>query len=196
MARMSRSEASGGAAGVRLFLALDLPAPARRRIARWRDSLVEGRPELRPVAAESLHVTMIFLGRRPQGQVERIWDASAAATEGLRSPMLTPEALVPVPPRRPRLLALDLDDRGGRAAAVQSALSRGLEGAGLHRPEARAFWPHVTLARVRARTSLGKLDAPPPPRTSFGAPLLTLYRSDLHPSGARYAALERVELAR
>ena len=187
----------GGARGVRLFLALDVPDEARREIARWRDSVVGERKELRPVAAGALHVTLVFLGRRPQDRIAEIWELASAAAGGLGVPTLTPATLVPVPARRPRLLALDLSDEGARAAAVHGALSRALEGAGLHEPEARPFWPHVTLARVRGRSRLAELKAPPPPpRAAFRAPALTLYRSDLHPAGARYVALERLDLAR
>ncbi len=69
MARTSPSEPDGGPSRVRLFLALDLPKHARAEIARWRDSVVGERKELRSVAAEALHVTLIFLGRRPQDRI-------------------------------------------------------------------------------------------------------------------------------
>jgi 2'-5' RNA ligase len=46
----------------RLFLALDLPEPARAAIAAWRDELVSERADLRPVRPEALHVTLVFLG--------------------------------------------------------------------------------------------------------------------------------------
>lgn len=143
---------------------------------------------------EALHITLIFLGRRPPEEGAQIWEAAGAAATGMRVPTLRPARLVPLPPRRPRLLALDLDDEGARAGAVQGALAEALEAAGLHEPEQRAFWPHVTLARVRGRSRLGTLAAAAPPRTAFRAPLVTLYRSDLHPSGARYVPLERLEL--
>ena len=208
MARTSRSEPfggstrlppkpeDGGARGVRLFFALEVPEEARREIARWRDSVVGERKELRSVAAGALHVTLVFLGRRPQDRIAEMWELASAAVVGLGVPTLIPAGLVPVPPRRPRLLALDLSDDGARAAAVHGALSRALEDAGLYEPEARPFWPHVTLARVRGRTRLRDVEAPAPPRHAFIAPVVTLYRSDLHPSGARYVALERLELGR
>ena len=44
--------------------------------------------------------------------------------EGLPSPLLRPASVRPVPPRRPRLFALDLEDEGGRAVAVQAAVER------------------------------------------------------------------------
>lgn len=165
-------------------------------IARWRDSVVGGREELRPVAVEALHVTLVFLGRRPSGLIPELWATTTTALDGLAAPTLAPAGLVAVPPRRPRLLALDLEDRGGGAAAVHGALGGALANAELYEPEARAFWPHVTVARARGRARLHGMEAPPTPRGAFAAPVVTLYRSDLHPAGARYVALERLELER
>jgi 2'-5' RNA ligase len=45
-----------------MFVALDPPKAARTAIAAWRDELLAGRSELRPVAAQALHVTLAFLG--------------------------------------------------------------------------------------------------------------------------------------
>ena len=61
-----------------------------------------------------------------------------------------------------------------------------------YRPEKRAFWPHVTLARVKRGRRAPPLDAPDPPAAPFEAPELTLYRSTLRPQGALYEALARV----
>jgi 2'-5' RNA ligase len=141
-------------------------------------------------------VTLIFLGRHPAERAEEIWRLAGGAVAGLTAPTLQPLELVPLPRRRPRLLALDLADDGGRAGAVQGALEAALTEARLYEPEKRPFWPHVTLARVRGRSRPSEVEAEPPPGAAFRAPGLTLYRSDLHPSGARYVPLERLELGR
>ena len=55
----------------RLFVALDLPDDLREGVAAWaREALVD--PVLRPVAPESLHVTLAFLGQRPEEEIEAI----------------------------------------------------------------------------------------------------------------------------
>lgn len=180
--------------GARLFLALDLPSDARTALARWRDSVVRGADGLRPVADEALHVTLVFLGRRPREEVSRVWELSERSLAGRPASELAATGFKLVPPRRPRVLAVDLDDEDGRGAAVHEALAGALEAAGLYERERRAFWPHVTVARVRPRARLRGLQAPPPPTDPFTAREVTLYRSDLHPSGARYVALERMAL--
>lgn len=180
---------------MRLFIALEVPGPARAAIVRWRDSVLGGHEQLRPVAEDALHATLVFLGWRPQEAVPGIWELAATAAGALPAPTLTPARLVPVPPRRPRLVALDLDDEDASAAAVHGAVAEALAAADLHEPEARPFWPHVTLARVRGRGRIGRIDpGTPPPQRPFSVRTVTLYRSHLHPSGARYEALERLEL--
>ena len=74
-----------------------------------------------------------------------------------------------MPPRRPRLFALDLADEGGRAAALQAAVAGALERAGVYEPERRPFWPHVTLARVKRGERRAAGAAPRPIRRRSGA---------------------------
>ena len=177
----------------RLFLALDLPEPARASLVSWRDSLVAGRGDLRPVRPEALHVTLVFLGWQDESAAPRIAEAAFAALPGGPPPLLTPAGVRSLPPRNPRLFALDLEDEGGRASALQAAASAALEAGGWYRPEKRPFWPHLTLARVkRGERRVAPLpDAPPPPSEPFEAPVVTLYRSTLRPQGALYEPLAR-----
>jgi 2'-5' RNA ligase len=162
-------------------------------MAAWRDELVSGRSELRPVAPQALHLTLVFLGWQAESDVPRISELAAEAVAGLASARLAPTAVKPIPPRRPRLFALDLAEEDGAATAVQGALSRVLEQAGLYRPEKRPFWPHITLARVKRGMRADPLEpgSLPPP---FEAADLTLYRSTLRPQGAVYDPLWRSTL--
>ena len=180
----------------RLFLALDLPEPARASIASWRDQLISGRADLRPVPPEALHVTLVFLGWQDESAAPRIADAAFGALPA-GPPRLTPMGVRSLPPRNPRLFALDLEDEGGRATALQGAASDALESGGWYRPEKRPFWPHLTLARVkrRERRVPPLADEPGPPREPFEASVVTLYRSTLRPQGALYEPLARTVLA-
>ena len=178
-----------------MFVALDLPGPARNALASWRDGLLAGRRDLRPVRAEAIHLRFVFVGWQEVAGAE----ASAAPTFGASSPgaapRLTPAGLRPLPPRNPRLFALALDDDAGRATELQDGVSGALEAGRWYRPEKRPFWPHVTLARVkRGERRVPALDGPPPPDTPFDAAALTLYRSTLRPQGALYEPLARREL--
>jgi RNA 2',3'-cyclic 3'-phosphodiesterase len=183
-------------ARARMFVALDLPGEARAGLAAWRDELVDGRRDLRPVRAEALHVTLVFLGWQDEKAAETIGGAAFEACSGLGAPRLRAAGVRPLPPRDPRLFALDLEDEEGRASAVQQAVSDALEAGRWYRPEKRPFWPHLTLARVKRRERrVPPLPGePPPPGEPFEAREITLYRSTLRPQGAIYDPLGRASL--
>ena len=155
---------------MRLFVALDLPEAVRGALHDWAASL--GDPSLRLVAPESLHVTLLFLGE--------------AEPVPLPDPGEAPRLSLARPRRTPRFLAVSLDDPSGRAAGLQRAV---VAAAG-REPEARPFWPHVTVARPRDRRGRPRRGAlPPPPALEFSGEALTLYRSHLGRGPARYEAV-------
>jgi len=173
-----------------MFVALDLPGGPRAALARWRDALVRDRNDLRPVPEDHLHVTLAFLGWQDESASEAIAAAAFGAVDGLRRPRLTPTEIRSVPPRRPRLFALDLLDEGGGAGAIQAAVAGALERERVYEPERRPFWPHVTLARAkRAERRVAPLEAGPPALGAIEPAELTLYRSTLRPQGALYEPL-------
>jgi RNA 2',3'-cyclic 3'-phosphodiesterase len=179
-----------------MFVALDLPDAAREALAGWRDELVEGRRDLRPVRAEALHVTLVFLGWQDESAASAIGEATFDAATGVDTPRMRAAEVRPLPPRDPRLFALDLGDEEGRAGAIQAAVSDALEAGRWYRPEKRPFWPHITLARVkRGERRVAPLPVLPPPAEAFDAERLTLYRSTLRPQGALYEPLASVALA-
>lgn len=180
----------------RLFVALDLPAAARDALTEWQAEALAGRDaELRAVAPEALHITLAFIGSRPEGEIEAIGEALADAAGGLVAPRLEPKGVNPIPPRRPRLFAVDLADPDGAATALQAKVSEALEGGGFYKPEERPFWPHVTVARVKKGAHVRRAPSPPPAAEPFVAREVVLYRSRLHPHGARYEPLICLTLA-
>lgn len=184
---------------MRLFVALDLPDDLREGIAAWGGKALAD-PALRPVAGESLHVTLAFLGQRDEEEVGEI----AAAVEECSAPAPWVELLDPErrPPRgRARLFALPVLSPG--AEVLQAGVAQRLVAGGFYRPEKRLFWPHVTVARVRPEGRGSKRPAvvsEPPGKLPEGlleariCRRMTLYRSELKLTGARYVPLAQVEL--
>ncbi|HEY1596548.1 MAG TPA: RNA 2',3'-cyclic phosphodiesterase [Thermoleophilaceae bacterium] len=184
-----------GSPRARLFVALDLPEAARADIVSWRERALAGRADLRPVAVEALHVTLVFLGYLPEKEIERTAAIAFEPLGGMAAPTLAVRELRAVPPRSPRLFALDLADDDGGARAVLAAAADALAGARLYKPEKRPFWPHITIARVkRGERRAAPLAGPQPPAHPFVAADVTLYRSHLSPRGASYEALGRLRL--
>lgn len=184
----------------RLFIGLDLSESVRSKLEIWgREELTD--PALRPVPARFLHITLAFLGYRPEKEIPRLReileesDRRAARLE-LRDPVARPER------GRPRLFALPAVS--SEAIELQATLQERLVAERLYEPEKRAFWPHITVARVRReergsrRPSL--VSRPPGALPQellqpIRAVRSSLYRSDLKPQGALYTPLAQVELS-
>ena len=184
---------------MRLFVALELPAEVRDALWGWSGALDAGR--WRRVPADNLHVTLAFLGSRPQRDVGVVSDVLAAAAPG-GAPLLRCSRVVALPPRRPRVVAVGLqeDAEGGRLAAVQASVAAGLSAAGVYEPEPRPFLAHVTVGRAR-RPSRGAGRAAPrppadmaPPECSFSARAVTLFESRPGPGGSTYVPLASAPL--
>lgn len=183
----------------RLFVALDLPTAVRAGLAGWGEGEL-GDPALRPVPPQNLHLTLAFLGFRPEREIERIGSALAGCVAP--APLIELGDPVPRPPRgRARFFALPILSPG--AGQIQAQVSATLVAGGFYGPEKRPFWPHLTVARVRpeGRGSRRPRRVESPPSslpTELKEPhfsgRLTLYRSQLKPSGARYVPLAQFEL--
>lgn len=191
---MERKAPPSRAPSARLFVALELPGDARERIVAWQHETLGPHGSLRLVRPEALHVTLAFLGHHPEEEVDAIAEAALSGVAELPAPLLEPAEFAGVPPRRPRLFAVDLADADGRAAAVQAAVAEPLVAGGWYEPEERPFWPHLTVARVRARERPPRLDADPP-SGAFETGEAVLYRSRLSRAGAEYQPLARMRLA-
>ena len=181
----------------RLFVALELPGAVRDRLALWRDEVVAGVPGLRAVAVESLHVTLCFMGWVDVELVDAIAAACGVVGE-MPAASLRVGRGIWLPARRPRVLAVELSDVGGRLGAVQSALSEALAEGGWYAPEKRPFLAHVTVARVGRGARVGRSSGLPevPDDPSFTGSTVTLFRSHLSASGARYEALASVQTSK
>ena len=136
----------------RLFLALWPDAAVRAQLAARRDAWTWPRGAT-PVHDAKLHLTLHFLGSAPRARLPELLDGFAVAFEPFRleiGPALAwPHGIAvlepcAVPPALPAL----------HARLADALLHLGLQ------PEARAYRPHVTMARRAGGAGL-PADAPP-----------------------------------
>lgn len=192
---------------MRLFVALDIDPEIRERIARFLEGVRGFAPEARWASAESLHVTLKFIGEQPDGRLDSIKAAlaeihSTATGLNFRGYGFFPTA------RSARVfwIGVDADEHLGDLAGL---VEQALEPFGIKR-EAHGFSPHLTLARGKSAAPhrrdddhrnrnfqrlREKLDALAVPE--FGtmtAREFFLYLSKLSPAGSQYTKLERFPL--
>jgi len=185
---------------MRLFVALDIPAEIRERIAVFMEKQRKHAPNARWVNPESLHVTLKFLGEVDESRIPQIERALrqievAAFSVAFKGTGFFPNA------KSPRVFWV-----GVEASDALPSLARQIDEK-LHalgfEAEARAFSPHLTLARAaghpgtrgkhagRDLSELGQL--PAAERASEFGTMATeeffLYQSRLSPKGAMYTKL-------
>jgi 2'-5' RNA ligase len=187
-------------------VAVDPPAEVCDELAAWGRVAAAGlglrsgrggRPPLRLLEPASFHLTLCFLGSRPVAEIDTVAAAVASCEASVGE--LRAGAPVWLPPRRPRALAVEIQDEAGELAALQAGVSRAIAAVSGWAPERRRFRGHVTVARLggrglrwRSGEPEPQLPATPPLRFTPGA--LVLYRSWLSRSGATYEPLASSEL--
>jgi 2'-5' RNA ligase len=175
---------------VRAFVALDIPAPTRARIASLLETLRPGVPGVRWLAPDSIHLTLRFLGEAGSAQLSALRPrlAEAAAAAG-RSPAVV-RGLGTFPERgRPKVLWLGTELPEG-LIALQRACERAAVDSGFA-AETRPFRSHITLGRWLLGPAARR---PTLPETDLGPVCfesVVLYKSDLTPAGAVHEALHR-----
>ncbi len=184
---------SRGGGHARLFVALEIPHEVRTRLTAWARAARRPGGELRVLDEELLHVTLCFLGSRPVDEI----DALRAVVGGCAAPVgeLSLHAPLWLPPRRPRVLAVEVANDGDGLTDLHRDLVRAIAAAIEWESEQRQLRAHVTVARMRGGAAPRGRELPPTPALAFAAEAVTLLRSHLAPDGATYEAIERVPIA-
>jgi 2'-5' RNA ligase len=183
---------------VRLFLALELPPELREVLATERARLQQSLRGWRWARPESIHLTLRFLGEvdpELDRRSRETWRAVAARSRPFRIRL---GGAGRFPPRgAPRILWLGTEEvePGDALAELAEAVERAARELGWPE-ERRPFRPHLTLARAERG---GRPDPPREDRPAAGEGSVVrevaLVQSHLHPSGARYTALESYPLS-
>lgn len=186
---------------MRLFVAAEVPAELRLRLAAVQADLKDLPLRVRWVRKEAMHLTFAFLGELPPARLEPIEQALGRPEADPVGPFrLTVRGLGTFPAGgRPRVIWAGIGGDLGAARRLKAALDAALLPLGFPAEE-REFRPHLTLGRVVESRGPGAwrpiLD--PLAATEFGSfdvGDFFLYESRLLPQGAQYSALRRFPLA-
>lgn len=145
-------------------------------------------PAFRSVPPAQVHLTIHFVGPVRTQKVDGIAESLSRAASGIHAFELRPEKLIALPPRDPRLLAVETT-----LPAPLAELQRRLVTRLASKPSGRPYLPHITVCRFKARGPKGfeprALDLP-----GFVVSEVCLMRSVLKPEGAEHHLVESVRL--
>ncbi|MCL4258107.1 MAG: RNA 2',3'-cyclic phosphodiesterase [Anaerolineales bacterium] len=187
---------------MRAFIAFELPEDVRAALAEVSQSLrsrLAGAP-LSWVAPRNMHLTLKFLGEIAPAQVHVLGAALQEIAARYAAMPIALSGLGVFPNlRRPRVVWAGLQVPTA-LAQLAVEVEDAMHALGFER-EARAFTPHLTLARVRREARPAQLAALPPALAGQAVlPVtgaleqLVLFERQLKPSGAVYNSLVRIQL--
>jgi 2'-5' RNA ligase len=195
---------------MRTFIALDIDDAIRQRIALFMEGVRGFAPDARWVRAESLHVTLKFIGEKPIETVEEIKRVLSEARGEPISIHFRGYGFFPTA-KAARVFWLGIES-GPQLLSLAKAVDEATSALGIAK-EDHPFTPHLTLARGGSRSGAprwGKGDSanknfqllqeklaarPTPEFGTMSAHEFFLYQSELARGGSRYTKIGRFALS-
>jgi 2'-5' RNA ligase len=190
---------------IRAFIAIELPETILAELGHIETRLKPQMPHdtIRWVKADSIHLTLKFLGQVPSDQLELITSSLRAAVAAHAPFTLEIKEAGCFPNiHRPRVVWVGVQESNHRLHALQRAVENAISPLG-YPAEIRDFTPHLTLGRL-AR------DVRPADQKKIGEVVqaanvgslgkwevrqVALIKSDLKPAGAEYSVLAQALLS-
>ena len=183
---------------VRSFIALPSTEILRSALSDAVRRLSEAGADVRWECEEKFHITLKFLGNVEPPLLEELGTVLSAEVLMVGAFDLLYEGIGAFPSTdRPRIIWAGVHEHEA-LRSLQETVEQLCLRLGLGAPEDRPFHPHITIGRVKSDRNLGRLTAtlksitlePVSARCSH----ILLMRSELHPTGSRYTALESIPL--
>jgi RNA 2',3'-cyclic 3'-phosphodiesterase len=183
---------------MRLFVAVNLPAEIRERLATVQDRLRHIQADVSWVRPENLHVTLKFLGETEEKRLPSIRLALAEVSRAVSPFSMEVVGVGSFGGRVPRVIWVGVQDGAQSLVDLARQVENALARLGFPK-EKREFTAHLTLGRVRSpRNAEGLLAGLQEGRGeefgTFAARAFELMQSELRPSGSIYTVLERCSL--
>jgi RNA 2',3'-cyclic 3'-phosphodiesterase len=194
---------------MRLFIALDIDESIRERIALFHDGVRGFAAEAGWVRPESLHVTLKFIGEKPEEAVAEIQRALAPVAVNKFSLAFRGVGFFPTA-KSPRVFWVGIES-GPELSVLAEKIDLAMERLDIPR-ETHPYTPHLTLARgprksgaprwekgdgpnktfARLQEKLSRM--PTPEFGTMSAQAFFLYQSKVQRGGAQYTQIARFEL--
>jgi 2'-5' RNA ligase len=193
---------------MRIFIGIDLEPEVRARIERFIEGVQGFTPDARWARAESLHITLKFIGEQTPEQVETITKRLQQIECGSFEIRCAEYGFFPIA-KAPRVFWIGIQS-GPQLAELAASIDTAVAELGIPR-EDRPCNPHLTLARAGGRSGSPQWRKRDESNNTFAAlekrfPTMNLdfgittarefilYQSQLSPGGSRYTKLQRFPL--
>ena len=138
---------------IRSFLAIELPKPVLKKIEEVQGDLRSTHADVRWVNPEKIHLTLKFFGNIEDSRIDPIFKSIEEPIRNTLPFSLKVRGVGAFPHlKNPRVIWMGLVDGREVLIAFQKQIETQLEKIGFQ-PEDRPFNPHLTLGRMKGRSS-------------------------------------------
>jgi len=142
---------------MRLFVAIDVAAELRDKLAAAQQKLAGTKSDVRWVAAENLHITIKFIGDVDDGRVGEVLERITKAAAQVPVFPLELEGIGRLPEKGPvRVITTRVLSVDQRITKLHRLVDSAVGGMGLPL-DTRVYVPHLTLGRVSSNHGLNRL---------------------------------------
>jgi RNA 2',3'-cyclic 3'-phosphodiesterase len=133
----------------RIFIAVDIGSALRQRTAQLLQKLSRLAPDVKWVAENNMHITLLFLGEVKELDLPPICRIVKEQAVGFPAFTLEIGGIGAFPtPRRPKILWAGVNEGAADLKRLHQRLEQPLLELGCYRREERAYSPHLTLGRL------------------------------------------------
>jgi 2'-5' RNA ligase len=135
----------------RIFIGIDIGDAIRSSAIALQKELAKTGAEVKWVSAESMHVTLLFLGEVDDRELHAVCKEvkAAAASEPPFTLRVSGVGAFPTP-RRPKILWAGVTDGAEPLKRLYASLEERMLELGCYRKEERGYTPHLTLGRAKS----------------------------------------------
>jgi len=183
---------------MRVFIAVELPEKAKRKIALIQDRMKRLPDKIKWVAPSSIHITLKFLGEIKEKAIDNVFESTYRVAQKFQPFVINIRGTGVFPHLdNPRVIWVGVEEGSVKLAEIVNSLEEELS---RDFPRERKKWlPHLTVGRVKwlnNRENIKKV-IEEEKQTQIGnikVEFITVMQSNLTPRGALYKPLQRFYL--
>lgn len=184
---------------IRAFIAIEIPAEIRTKISELQNSLKAYGGRVSWTKPDNIHLTLKFLGDTEEKIIDEIAAGLQQAVQNTPCFTITVQGTGAFPNfKRPRVIWIGAKSEGDQLQKLASQIHDCMTNFGFEK-EKRRFSAHLTLARVKDARGIEPIMEKLRSYDQFVAGTfdvkeLYLIKSELHPAGAIYTPLKKIDL--
>jgi 2'-5' RNA ligase len=183
---------------MRTFIAIELPEKVKKKIELAQTPLKKTNAFVSWVKPGNIHVTLKFLGEVPEDKINDVFLATEKALEGIKKFRMSLRGMGAFPDfRRPRVIWIGAKSGEEELIYLAGRVEEEMGKIGFPK-ENRKFSAHFTIGRVKSTKNIENLmelvKSSDFSTDEIEVNEVVVMRSQLHPAGAIYTPLKKIQL--